>query len=126
MVSASRSPAWFTSDADPDAPPAVIQLIAAGDLAVIELGDGQVRTRLGRAADPDLVLDGPPRAVLGQSSMLQPDRIRWSPALGWWGGVRLPEADLSVPLAAEQLSDPLDGEPRTAMPVSAGHCPACH
>lgn len=65
MVSASRSPAWFTSDADPDAPPAVIQLIAAGDLAVIELGDGQVRTRLGRAADPDLVLDGPPRAVLG-------------------------------------------------------------
>ena len=59
------APAWFTTDADPDAPPAVIQLIAAGELAVIELGDGQVRTRLGRAADPDLVLDGPPRAVLG-------------------------------------------------------------
>lgn len=59
------APAWFTTDADPGGPPAVIQLIASGELAVIELGDGHVRTRLGRAADPDLVLDGPPRAVLG-------------------------------------------------------------
>jgi DNA-binding HxlR family transcriptional regulator len=58
-------PAWFTTDADPDGPPAVIQLLAAGEQAVIELGDGQVRTRVGRAADPDLVLDGPSRAVLG-------------------------------------------------------------
>jgi hypothetical protein len=33
--------------------------------AVIELGDGQVRTRPGLTADPDLTLDGPPRAVLG-------------------------------------------------------------
>jgi DNA-binding HxlR family transcriptional regulator len=64
------APAWFTTDGDPDAPPAVIQLIAAGELAVIELGDGQVRTRPGRAADPDLVLDGPPRAVLGLLSGL--------------------------------------------------------
>jgi DNA-binding HxlR family transcriptional regulator len=59
------APAWFTTDADPEGPPAVIQLIAAGERAVIELGDGRVRTRLGLAADPDLVLDGPPRAVLG-------------------------------------------------------------
>jgi DNA-binding HxlR family transcriptional regulator len=59
------APAWFTTDADPGGPPAVIQLIAAGERAVIELGDGQVRTRLGLAADPDLTLDGPPRAVLG-------------------------------------------------------------
>jgi DNA-binding HxlR family transcriptional regulator len=59
------APAWFTADSEPDGPPAVIQLIAAGQLAVIELGDGQVHTRTGRAADPDLVLDGPPRAVLG-------------------------------------------------------------
>ena len=43
------APAWFTTDADPDAPPAVIQLIASGELAVIKLRDGQVRTRLGRA-----------------------------------------------------------------------------
>jgi DNA-binding HxlR family transcriptional regulator len=58
-------PAWFTTDADPDAPPAVIQLIASGTSAVVEIGGGQVRTRVGRAQDPDLVLDGPPRAVLG-------------------------------------------------------------
>ena len=57
--------AWFTTDADPAAPPAVIQLIAAGEEAVIEVGGGQVNTRAGRAADPDLVLDGPPRAILG-------------------------------------------------------------
>lgn len=59
------APAWFTTDADPSGPAAIIQLIAAEQLAVIELGDGQVRTRPGRASDPDLVLDGPPRAVLG-------------------------------------------------------------
>jgi DNA-binding HxlR family transcriptional regulator len=58
-------PAWFTTDADPDAPPAVIQLVAAGEHAVIEIGEGQVRTQTGRATDPDLVLDGPPRAILG-------------------------------------------------------------
>lgn len=57
--------AWFTTDADPDAPPAVIQLIASDEQAVIEVGGGQVRTRVGRAANPDLVLDGPPRAILG-------------------------------------------------------------
>jgi DNA-binding HxlR family transcriptional regulator len=59
------APAWFTTDADPGGPPAVIQLTAAGERAVIELGDGQVRTRPGLAAAPDLTLDGPPRAVLG-------------------------------------------------------------
>ncbi|MEU3985800.1 helix-turn-helix domain-containing protein [Streptomyces sp. NPDC026672] len=59
------APPWFTIDADPDAPPAVIQLVAAGEAAVVELRDGEVHTRLGRATDPDLTLEGPPRAVLG-------------------------------------------------------------
>ncbi|GAA1120455.1 hypothetical protein GCM10009630_17750 [Kribbella jejuensis] len=59
------APEWFTTDADPDAPPAVIQLVAADEAAVVELGNGRVRTRVGRATDPDLVLEGPPRAVLG-------------------------------------------------------------
>ncbi|WP_327233690.1 winged helix-turn-helix transcriptional regulator [Streptomyces sp. NBC_01317] len=59
------APAWFTTDARPDGPPAVIQLVADGELAVIELRDGHVHTRLGRATDPDLTLEGPPRAVLG-------------------------------------------------------------
>jgi DNA-binding HxlR family transcriptional regulator len=59
------APAWFTTDADPDAPPAVIQVVAADESAVIELRDGKIHTRAGRAANPDLVLNGPPRAVLG-------------------------------------------------------------
>ncbi|MEV0399972.1 helix-turn-helix domain-containing protein [Actinoallomurus sp. NPDC050550] len=59
------APAWFTTDADPGAPPVVIQLVASDEQAVIEIGGGQVHTRVGRAADPDLVLEGPPRAILG-------------------------------------------------------------
>jgi DNA-binding HxlR family transcriptional regulator len=59
------APVWFTTDADPEAPPAVIQVVAADEPAVIELHDGKIHTRVGRAANPDLVLDGPPRAVLG-------------------------------------------------------------
>jgi DNA-binding HxlR family transcriptional regulator len=61
----SYAPAWFTTDADPGAAPATIQLRAGGEEAVIELGDGEVHTRVGRSTDPDLTLDGPPRAVLG-------------------------------------------------------------
>jgi DNA-binding HxlR family transcriptional regulator len=56
---------WFTTNADPDAAPAVIQLVAAGEPVVLELKDGGVHTRLGRADTPDVVLEGPPRAVLG-------------------------------------------------------------
>jgi hypothetical protein len=59
------APAWFTTDADPAAAPAVIQLLAADESAVIELRDGEIHTRVGRAGDPDLVVAGPPRAVLG-------------------------------------------------------------
>jgi DNA-binding HxlR family transcriptional regulator len=59
------APTWFNTDADPDAPPAVIQLVAAGEEAVIEIGGGQIQCRVGRAPDPDLTLTGPPRAILG-------------------------------------------------------------
>jgi DNA-binding HxlR family transcriptional regulator len=69
--------AWFTADADPAGPPAVIQLLAAGEEAVIELGDGEVRIRVGRAADPDLLLEGPPRAILGLlTGMISIDQAR--------------------------------------------------
>jgi DNA-binding HxlR family transcriptional regulator len=64
------APAWFATDADPDAPPAVIQLLAAGESAVVELRDGGVHTRVGHAERPGLVLEGPPRAVLGLLSGL--------------------------------------------------------
>ncbi|WP_216896613.1 winged helix-turn-helix transcriptional regulator [Nocardia alni] len=59
------APAWFTTDSNPDAPPSTIQLIAGGEHAVVELRSGQVHTRIGDVTDPDLTLDGPPRAVLG-------------------------------------------------------------
>jgi DNA-binding HxlR family transcriptional regulator len=71
---------WFTfpvelflHDADPDAPPLAIELRpasqsasrAAARPAVVEVGGGAVRTRLGSAASPDLILEGSPRLILG-------------------------------------------------------------
>ncbi|MFC4035049.1 winged helix-turn-helix transcriptional regulator [Streptomyces polygonati] len=55
----------FIADSDPDAPPAVIALTMADESAVIELRDGGIHSRPGRATEPDLVLDGPPRAIVG-------------------------------------------------------------
>src|SRR4051794_34253869 len=57
--------AWHTIDADPTGPPAAIQLVAAGQEAVVELRDGKITARVGRTEHPDLVIEGPPRAVLG-------------------------------------------------------------
>ncbi|MEV5571129.1 hypothetical protein AB0L06_13860 [Spirillospora sp. NPDC052269] len=54
---------WFV--VAPDSPPVTVQLLTGGEEAVVEIGGGEVRARAGRADDPDLTLDGPPRAVLG-------------------------------------------------------------
>ncbi|NUR62793.1 MAG: helix-turn-helix transcriptional regulator [Catenulispora sp.] len=59
------APEWFSTDTDPSGPPATIEVIATGEHAVIELGGGRIHSRVGRATDPDLVLEGTPRAVLG-------------------------------------------------------------
>ncbi|MBY8856042.1 helix-turn-helix transcriptional regulator [Nocardia sp. CA2R105] len=59
------APAWFTVDADPEAPPAVVQLDVGDAHAVMEISGGRVETRVGRADSPDLVLNGPANAVLG-------------------------------------------------------------
>lgn len=59
------APTWFATDADPDGPAAVIQLVASDQEAFIEIGGGQITSRVGRAPHPDLTLNGPPRAVLG-------------------------------------------------------------
>jgi DNA-binding HxlR family transcriptional regulator len=59
------APAWFTTDGEPDGPAAVVQLEADGEQAVLELGGGPVRARVGVAERPDLTVTGPPRAVLG-------------------------------------------------------------
>jgi DNA-binding HxlR family transcriptional regulator len=55
----------FLHDTDPGGPALAIELRPGGRPAVIEVSGGEVRTRLGTAPVPDLVLDGPPRLILG-------------------------------------------------------------
>ena len=55
----------FLHDTDPAGPAATIEIRTADQPAVIELGDGHVRTALGTATSPDLVLHGDGPLVLG-------------------------------------------------------------
>ena len=55
----------FLHDGDPDGPDLSIELRADSRPAVIEVSGGSVRTRLGTAPSPDLVLEGAPRLILG-------------------------------------------------------------
>jgi len=55
----------FLHDRDPGGPDLSIELRADGRPAVIEVSGGSVRTRLGAAPSPDLVLEGAPRLILG-------------------------------------------------------------
>jgi DNA-binding HxlR family transcriptional regulator len=55
----------FLRDHDPSGPPVSIELRSTDRPAVIEASGGSVRTRLGTASAPDLVLSGPPRLILG-------------------------------------------------------------
>ena len=64
------APAWFATDADPDAPSRRHPALAAGESAVIELRDGESTRRVGRADDPTSSWMVPPRAVLGLLSGL--------------------------------------------------------
>jgi len=63
---------WFTfpvelflHDKEPGGPPLSIELRPGGRPAVVEVRHGEVRTRLGLAESPDLILEGPPRIILG-------------------------------------------------------------
>jgi len=63
---------WFTfpvglflHDTDPGGPPLSIELRPGGRPAVVEVSGGEVQTRLGSAASPDLILEGGPRIILG-------------------------------------------------------------
>ena len=55
----------FLHDREPDGPALSIELRPGGRPAVIEVSGGDVRTRLGEAPSPDLVLEGSPRLILG-------------------------------------------------------------
>jgi DNA-binding HxlR family transcriptional regulator len=70
----------FLRDNDPGGPPVSIELRtlrAADRPAVVEVSGGSVRTRLGAATAPDLVLTGSPRLILGLlSGYLTPDEAQ--------------------------------------------------
>jgi DNA-binding HxlR family transcriptional regulator len=55
---------FFLHDRDPEGPPVSIELRAADSPAVIEVSGGTIRTRLGSAAAPHVVLSGEPRLLL--------------------------------------------------------------
>jgi DNA-binding HxlR family transcriptional regulator len=55
---------FFLHDREPDGPPMSIELRAADSPAVIEASGGTIRTRLGSAAAPDVLLSGEPRLIL--------------------------------------------------------------
>ncbi len=56
---------FFLTDRDPGAPPAAVELRpAGGDPAIIEVSGGAVRTRLGAAGSPDLILAGRPQLIM--------------------------------------------------------------
>lgn len=55
----------YLTDNALDRPPETIELRIGDERTTIETADGTVRARPGSAEDPDLVLDGTPRLVLG-------------------------------------------------------------
>ena len=55
----------FLHDDDPHGPPATIEVRTGDQPAVIELGNGELRARLGSVPSPDLVLEGDGPAILG-------------------------------------------------------------
>jgi DNA-binding HxlR family transcriptional regulator len=59
---------FFLHDRDPDGPPLTIELRAADSPVVVEVSGGSVRTRLGTAVEPDLVLEGAAHAILAVMS----------------------------------------------------------
>jgi DNA-binding HxlR family transcriptional regulator len=57
--------ALYLSDSEPDRPPVTIEVRTGDEPMVVEAGGGEVRTRPGSAEEPDAVLAGPPRLVIG-------------------------------------------------------------
>jgi DNA-binding HxlR family transcriptional regulator len=55
----------FLHDSDPDGPPLTIELRAGDRPAVVQVTGGEVTTRLGTAAAPDLILTGDAQLILG-------------------------------------------------------------
>ena len=60
----------FLIDGEPDGPPATIEVRTGDQPAVIEVGGGEITTRVGSAPSPDLVLEGDAPMILGVLSGL--------------------------------------------------------
>jgi DNA-binding HxlR family transcriptional regulator len=56
---------WFLTDTSPEEPPIAIEVRTGDEPMIIETAEGSVRTRLGSAERPDLVLSGAPQLVIG-------------------------------------------------------------
>jgi DNA-binding HxlR family transcriptional regulator len=54
----------FLRDRDPGGPAAAIELRAPSGTAVVEVAAGEVHARTGAATAPDLIMTGPPQAIL--------------------------------------------------------------
>lgn len=52
-------------DHAPDRPPVSMELRAGGEAIAVETADGSIRTRVGSAAHPDVVITGSPRVLAG-------------------------------------------------------------
>lgn len=55
----------FVRDSDPGGAQVTIEIHAGDRPATVEAHHGELRTRLGAAESPDLILDGPPPLILG-------------------------------------------------------------
>ena len=53
------------ADRGPDVPPVTLEVRAGEERAAIEVADGKVRSYDGAADEPDVILTGPPRLILG-------------------------------------------------------------
>ena len=114
----------YLHDSQPEGPPAAIELRSAARPAVIEITGGTVRTRLGTAASPDLVLTGPPRLIFGLLlGYLTPDQAA-AVGLEITGDIGVlvriqPPGDGAPPAGALPAGAPSTGAPPTGA-LSAG------
>jgi hypothetical protein len=53
------------TDRRPEDPPVTVEVQTGDQPIAVEARDGAIRTRLGRADDPDATVAGPPRPILG-------------------------------------------------------------
>ncbi len=106
---------FYVEDAEPDAPSVRIQLETEDEPLAIEAGGGSVTARVGRLADPDLVLTGPAqpigRLVLGRVDL---DEARTLGVEAKGEVTVLQRLNVRAPAGAEPAPQTRRSVPRTA------------